>query len=121
MKTCKLKANSEITSKDILNTIRTLEDFDEEGNDLYTRSLETTEHKITVLVVERYFYRITSTLTVTLIIDQTEEATTIDAISGGGKVSNAFGFWLASFGAEKSALDEVTTALKRLGFEEIPE
>lgn len=119
MKKCTLKANCKITSETIIDSISITDEFNERELDSCIHSFDTADHKITIFIAEKYFYRITSTLTITLIIDQTEEATTIEVISGGGKRSNSLGFALTSWGAEKSALNDVIVTLKQLGFAEV--
>ena len=119
METCKLKSNCKITSKAIIDSLGVADDYIEEETGSYINNFDVGNHKITVYIIERYFYRITSTLTVTFVIDQTEEYTTVEIISGGGKISNSWGFWFASWGAEKRALKDAIDSLKQLGFEEV--
>lgn len=81
MKKCKLKANCKITCETILNSVDISSEFFEGEMDSYIYSFDTAGHKITIYIKEKYFYRIKSTITVTLIIDQTEEDTTVEIVS----------------------------------------
>lgn len=113
MKTCKLKANRKITSANILDTLTASDKFAEREVGSYVNSFVCGDHKITVYTSECFYARIDSTLTVILIIDEGTYETTVDIISTGGKA----GFALISFGAEKSALNNVLSSLKQMGFE----
>ena len=121
MEKCKLKANGRVESERIIESIKLFGETGEEDTDSYINHFEVGDHKFTVYIEERYFYRITSTLTVTVLIDQTETDTTVEIISGGGKTSNAWGLWFTSWGAENRALKDVIAPLEQLGFVKMSE
>ena len=128
MEECKLKVNCKIATETILDSVRISGKFAEEELGSYLRSFDIAGHQITIYIAEKYFHRITSTLTVTLIIDQTEESTSVEVISGGGKITTASRYVfstalgsraLGSLGAEKRALKDIIASLQQLGFTEI--
>ncbi len=80
----------------------------------FKKSIEKADSKITVFVVEDYYFRINTTLTLTVIVERTAKEISIDIISGGGNM----GFFGSSFGAEQTAVNRVIKRLEYHGFTE---
>lgn len=80
---------------------------------LFTKKIKFEDRKIIIFIAEEYYYRIKSNLTLTVIVEETADKTTVEIISSGGK-----GDWGVSFGAEKSAAKHVVQLLKENGFTE---
>lgn len=79
----------------------------------FTKKIEFENRKITIFIAEAYYYRLSSYLTLTVIIEETDDKTTVEIISS-GKV----GFFGLSYGAEKSAINHIVQLLKENGFTE---
>lgn len=88
------------------------EAFSEDG--FFIKKLEGETCKITIYIAEDYYYRINSTLTLTVIVEETADKTTVEIISSGGKV----GLLGLSYGSEKSAVNRIVQLLKENGFTE---
>ena len=83
------------------------------GDNLFVKKIAFEDRQITIFIGEEYFFRINSTLTVTVIVEETADKTTVDVISSGGKTNMWF-----SYGAEKSAVKRIVKMLKGYGFTE---
>ena len=112
MKVCKLKSNCKITCEYIVNALGSSDKFVERELASHIISFISGDCKITVYTSEFYYNRISSTLTITLVIEETKEDTVVNLISSGGKARMA----LTSLGAESSALNIVLSTLKKIGF-----
>jgi len=106
----RLVAQEEVDTESILDGISSLELFSDDG--FFIEKFESGNGKVTVFVAEDYYIRINSTLTLTVIIQENTDKTTVDIISGGGKTG-----WLGlSYGAEKSAVKRIVRLLEDNGF-----
>ncbi len=84
------------------------------SNGVFIKKIESGNSKIIIFIAEEYYYRIKSNLTLTVIVEETSDKTTVDVISSGGKTSMGF-----SYGAEKSAMKDIVQLLKEKGFAEL--
>ena len=80
----------------------------------FIKKIENENCKITVFIAEDYYLRINSTLTVTVIAEETVDATSVEIIVSGGKE----GLLGLSYGAERNAAKRLVKLLKEKGFEE---
>ncbi len=80
----------------------------------YRKRIEGQDCTVTIFVAEAYYFRINSTLTLTVFIEETADETTVEIVSGGGKE----GLVGLSYGAEKSAMKRIVKLLKENGFTE---
>lgn len=85
----------------------------ESDSGTYRKIFPTKWGVITILMVEQYFSRINSDLSITIISDMRDEETTVEIIAAGGKS----GVLLASRGAEKKACKNIADELIKEGFE----
>ena len=81
---------------------------------IFIKRIEKQDCKITIFIFENYYFRINSTLTLTVIAEKTVNGTTVEIVSSGGKE----GFYGLSYGAEKSAVKRIVKLLKENGFTE---
>lgn len=65
-----------------------------------------------IFIAEDYYHRISSTLTLTVIVEQTIDQIFVEVVSSGGK-SGLLGY---SSGSEDSAVNRVVKFLKAYGF-----
>jgi len=79
----------------------------------YIKKIEKPNYKMTIIIAEKEYLRIRSNLTLTIIAEETDNKTTVEVISSGGK--NDIGF---SLGAEKHAVKSVVKFLEEYGFAE---
>ena len=86
--------------------------FPDDG--FYMKRIEGQDRTITIFVAEEYYFRINSTLTLTVIVEETVDETTVEIVSGGGRE----GLVGLSYGAEKSAMKRIVKLLKENGFRE---
>ena len=99
---------------DIESTLRKyLSSGEFSADGFFTKKIESENRKITIFIAEAYYYRIKSNLTLTVIVEETADKTTVEIISSGGKSS-----WGVSFGAENSAVNRIVQLLKEKGFTE---
>lgn len=110
MEKTRLVSQKRVETESILNEFSSFELFSDDG--FFIEKFESENCKVTVFVAEDYYFRINSTLTLTVIIQENADNTTVDIISGGGKTG-----WLGiSYGAEKSAVKRIIRLLKDNGF-----
>lgn len=81
--------------------------------ELFEKNITYHNHFVTIYVYEEYFFRINSTLSVTVIIEQGENGLIVDLISSGAKI----GLGDLTYGAEKAALKPLVEKLVEFGFE----
>lgn len=112
MRKDRLISQQKVDTESILSELSALELFSDDG--FFIKKIEGENCKVTVFVAEDYYIRINSTLTLTAIIQETADKTTVDIISGGGKT----GWFGISYGAEKSAVKRIVRLLKDIGFTE---
>ncbi|MBR3272045.1 MAG: hypothetical protein IKI59_08980 [Clostridia bacterium] len=109
---------TELTARNIADIDAVLTDwfssqaFSDDG--FYIKRIERQDCTITIFVAEEYYFRINSTLTLTVIVEETVNETIVEIVSGGGR-EGLVGF---SYGAEKSAMKRIVTLLKENGFRE---
>jgi len=82
---------------------------------LYIKKFGDENCEVTIYIAEVYYYRINSTLTVTVIVEETADKTTVEIISSGGKA----GYLGISWGSENSAVTRIADLLKKNGFTEM--
>ncbi len=80
----------------------------------FIKRIKKQDYKITIFIAEDYYFRINSTLTLTVIVEETDNETTVEVVSSGGK-EGILGF---SYGAEKSAVNRIVELLRENGFAE---
>ncbi len=80
---------------------------------IFIKKIELENSKVIIFIAEEYYYRIKSNLTLTVIVEETADKTTVEIISSGGKTSMGL-----SYGAEKSAVKRIVQLLKENGFTE---
>ena len=107
----KLFSREKIVIEEVLNP----QNLSNMPDNVYVKKVRTDNRKITVYIAEDYYLRIGSTLTVTVIADETPEMTTVEIISSGGKG----GRFMLSWGAEKSAVNRIVEILVENGFKEL--
>lgn len=83
-------------------------------DEIFIKRFKDQNCKITIFITEDYYFRIESTLTLTVIVEETIDKTTVEVVSSGGKA----GLWGFSYGAEKSAVKRIVRLLKENGFTE---
>ena len=81
-------------------------------DEVFTKKIEGKNSKITIFIAEDYYFRISSTLTVTVIVEEAADKTTVDIVSSGGKM----GLFGISRGAEESAVLRIVELLEENGF-----
>ena len=82
-------------------------------DEVFIKRIEGKNCKTTIFIAEDYYFRISSTLTVTVIVEETADKTTVDIVSSGGKM----GLFGISHGAEVSAVYRIVELLEENGFE----
>lgn len=112
MKICKLKSGTTCASKTIVDSL--LKVVDSVDRPLIRQFVED-KHKLTILIIEDYYFRNNATLSITIIIDERIEYSTVEVISNGGKV----GLLQISYGAESSAVKKMVRCLNSMGFVEV--
>ncbi|MBE6867840.1 MAG: hypothetical protein E7494_03675 [Ruminococcus albus] len=75
------------------------------------------KRKVMIFIAEDYYHRISSTLTLTVIVEQTLNQTSVEVVSSGGK--EGYHYFSFSYGAEQSAVNRIVNFLKVKGFTEI--
>lgn len=115
MKKNRLVSQKKVETENILESITN--EFSSLGlysddDEIFIEKFESENCRLTVFVVEDYYFRINSTLVLTVIIQENVDKTTVDIISGGGKT----GLFGLSYGAEKSAAKRIVRLLKKIGF-----
>ena len=82
----------------------------------YTTLIEAKDYISHIYILEQYFLRIGSYITITLITKEELANTTVEVIASGG--GNDFGK-LSAYGAETSAIKSVSKYLSQFGFEKV--
>ncbi len=75
------------------------------------------KRKVMIIIAEDYYHRISSTLTLTVIVEQTLNQTSVEVVSSGGK--EGYHYFSFSYGAEQSAVNRIVNFLTVKGFTEI--
>lgn len=111
--------NIRLISRNKTNIVNTLNEWFSSNmlseNENFIKEIENENCKVTVFIAEDYYYRINSTLTLTVIVEAVADKTTVDIIASGGK-TGLLGF---SYGAEGSVVKRVVKLLEENGFSEI--
>lgn len=81
-------------------------------NDVYEKCITYQDHSVTIFIYEEYFFRIKSTLSVSIILEQDENGSKVELISSGAKI----GLMDITYGAEKAALKPIIEKLIEIGF-----
>ncbi len=113
MKRNRLISQNKVDIENILREWFSSEVSSDDG--IFTKKIQDENRKVIIIIVEDFYYRIDSTLTLTVIAEEADDNTNVDIISSGGKT----GFFALSWGSEKSAVKRVVKLLKEHGFEEI--
>lgn len=108
MRTNRLISHNRVGIERILRELATSEDR------FFTKKFECGNCILTIFIIEEFYLRIASDLTLTVIVEEAADKTSVEIITGGGKE----GFLGLSFGAEKSAANRVVKLLKENGFTE---
>ena len=111
MFTIKMSANKRIdVNKIIENVIATCY----EGQNTFKKIIKVNEYVSGVYVCEKYYFRIQSTLAVTVITSEKKDSTNVDIVAAGGYADNDYTIMPRS--AEKSAAFEFSEVLSTYGF-----
>ena len=113
MQSSKLITNNNVDIEQILNAWFSSNTDSEDG--VFIKKINEPRRKIIIFIAEDYYLRINSTLTLTVIVEQTISQTSVEVVSSGGKE----GLLSISYGAEQSAVDRVVDFLSVYGFTEI--
>ena len=113
MRSSKLITNNNVDIEKILNAWFSSNTDSEDG--VFIKKINEPRGKIIIFIAEDYYFRINSTLTLTVIVEQTISQTSVEVVSSGGKD----GLLSISYGAEQSAVDRVVGFLSVYGFTEI--
>lgn len=111
MKSCRLISRNKVNIENILNEWFSSKVYSEDG--IYIKRIQDESRRITIFIAEDYYLRINSTLSLTVIVEETADKKAVEIISSGGKAA------LFSWGSENSAVKRVVKLLKENGFEEI--
>ena len=79
----------------------------------FTKKIESENSKTTIFIAEAFYYRMLSHITLTVIVEETADKTTVEIISSGGN-----SYWGFSYGAQKDAIKRIVRLLKENGFTE---
>ena len=112
MRKNRLISQNKVEIESVLNDWFSSNVFSEDG--VFIKRIEGKNCKITIFIAEDFYFRINSTLTLTVIVEETADKTTVEIVSSGGK-TRLSGF---SYGAEKSAVKRIVRLLKENGFSE---
>ena len=110
MRSSKLITNYNVDIEKILNDWFSSNTDSEDG--VFIKKINEPRRKIIIFIAEDYYLRINSTLTLTVIVEQTISQTSVEVVSSGGK-SGLLGY---SSGSEDSAVNRVVKFLKAYGF-----
>lgn len=113
MRSSKLITNNNVDIEKILNAWFSSNTDSEDG--VFIKKINEPKRKVMIFIAEDYYFRINSTLTLTVIVEQTLNQTSVEVVSSGGKD----GLLSISYGAEQSAVDRVVDFLSVYGFTEI--
>ncbi len=78
----------------------------------FVKKINSEYSKTTIFIFEEYYFRISSNLSLTFIINETSNETAIDIISSGG-TSGLLGI---SYGAEENAVNRIVQLFRDNGF-----
>lgn len=112
MRNTRMISQNKVTIEDVLSDWFSSDMFSEDG--VFIKRIDGENCKTTIFIAEDYYFRINSTLTLTVIVEETADNTTVEIISSGGK-EGLGGF---SYGAEKSAVKRIVRLLEENGFTE---
>ena len=100
--------------KNIVNIIKdeASEKMDGIKNTFYEKRILAPGKVINIYIIEKYLLRISSNLSITVILEENEEGSFIEIISSGGGV----GLTTRTFGAEAASVKNIIKELKELGY-----
>ena len=107
MRSSKLITNYNVDIEKILNDWFSSYTVSDDG--VFIKKIIEPKRKIMIFIAEDYYLRITSTLTLTVIVEQTIDQIFVEVVSSGGRMGY-------SSGAEDSAVNRVVKFLKAYGF-----
>lgn len=81
-------------------------------NEVYEKCVTYQDCSVTLFIYEEYFFRINSTLTVSIILEQDENGSKVELISSGAKIGLAD----ITYGAESASLKPIIEKLLEIGF-----
>ena len=110
MRSSKLITNYNVDIEKILNDWFSSNTVSDDG--VFIKKIIEPKRKIMIFIAEDYYFRITSTLTLTVIVEQTIDQIFVEVVSSGGES----GFLGHSSGSEDSAVNRVVKFLKAYGF-----
>ncbi len=110
MRSSKLITNYNVDIEKILNDWFSSYTVSDDG--VFIKKIIEPKRKIMIFIAEDYYLRITSTITFTVIVEQTIDQIFVEVVSSGGE-SGLLGY---SSGAEDSAVNRVVKFLKAYGF-----
>ena len=110
MRSSKLITNYNVDIEKILNDWFSSNTVSDDG--VFIKKIIEPKRKIVIFIAEDYYFRINSTLTLTVIVEQTIDQIFVEVVSSGGK-SGLLGY---SSGSEDSAVNRVVKFLKAYGF-----
>lgn len=85
----------------------------EDQNDIYEKTITYQDRSVTIFIYEEYFFRINSTLSVSIILELNESGSKVELIASGAKI----GLMDITYGAEKASLQPIIEKLVEAGFE----
>ena len=111
MKQNKLISHDRVETEKLLYDWFTSNLLSDDG--IFIKRIEGQNCRVTIFIAEDYSFRISSTLTLTVIVEESTNGTAVEIISSGGK-----GAWGFSYGVEKNAVKRIVKMLKENGFRE---
>ena len=111
MRSSKLITNYNVDIEKILNDWFSSNTVSDDG--VFIKKIIEPKRKIMIFIAEDYYFRITSTITLTVIVEQTIDQIFVEVVSSGGG-SGLLGY--STSGAEDSAVNRVVKFLKAYGF-----
>ncbi|MBQ9124539.1 MAG: hypothetical protein IJY14_02495 [Acholeplasmatales bacterium] len=81
-------------------------------NSYYEKRIVSTGKVTYIYIIEKYLFRINSNLSITIILEESEDGSFVEIIASGGKV----GLTNVSFGAEEASVKDILFELKELGY-----
>lgn len=115
MRSSKLITNYNVDIEKILNDWFSSNTVSDDG--VFIKKIIEPKRKIMIFIAEDYYHRISSTLTLTVIVEQTLNQTSVEVVSSGGK--EGYHYFSFSYGAEQSAVNRIVNFLTVKGFTEI--
>lgn len=112
MEICKLKSYLKLSSDCVIDRLFAVNALSD--NEYFFRRFDEDNHVLSILIAEEFSLMDSGTISVTIIIDEKSDHTTVEIISNGGSVS----FLALSYGAESRIAEKIVKALLPIGFGE---